>query len=122
MNKLIKFILSMTLVFSSLVMLQSPIVTPIDVQADVTSLACGTQYEVAIANTNGTFTKMSCHNSFSDAQNTMWGYGDDAVVRHHASKSPMKIVAMSTGLAITYPMRSGSSTMNITQDVSHQYR
>ncbi|MEG0359750.1 MAG: glucosaminidase domain-containing protein, partial [Anaerorhabdus sp.] len=27
-----------------------------------------------------------------------------------------------TGLAITYPMRSGSSTMNITQDVSHQYR
>lgn len=122
MNKLIKFILSMTLVFSSLVMLQSPIVTPVDVQADVTSLACGTQYEVAIANTNGTFTKMSCHNSFSDAQNTMWGYGDDAVVRHHASKSPMKIVAMSTGLAITYPMRSGSSTMNITQDVSHQYR
>ncbi|SJZ85569.1 N-acetylglucosaminidase [Anaerorhabdus furcosa] len=122
MNKLAKYILSMTLAFSSLVMLQSPIITPVEVQADVTSLACGTQYEVAVANTNGTFTKMSCHNSFSDAQNTMWGYGDDAVVRHHASKSPMKIVAMSTGVAITYPMRSGSSTMNITQDVNHQYR
>ncbi|MEG0176809.1 N-acetylglucosaminidase [Anaerorhabdus sp.] len=124
MNKLIKFILSMTLVFSSLVMLQSPIVTPIETYAtDMTSMGCsGSQYEVATANTNGTFTTHSCHNSFSEAQNKMWGYGDDGVVRHASSKSPMKIVSMSKGLAISYPMRSGSSTMNITQDYNHQYK
>lgn len=124
MNKLAKYILSMTLAFSSLVMLQSPIITPVEVQADVTSLACGTQYEVAVANTNGTFTKMSCHNSFSDAQNTMWGYGENAVVRHHASKSPMKIIAMDSkgGVAISYPMRSNSSTMDIIQDHSNSNR
>lgn len=124
MNKLAKYILSMTLAFSSLVMLQSPIISPVEVQADVTSLACGTQYEVAVANTNGTFTKMSCHNSFSDAQNTMWGYGENAVVRHHASKSPMKIIAMDSkgGVAISYPMRSNSSTMDIIQDHSNSNR
>lgn len=124
MKKVINYILSFTLVFSSLVLLQSPIVTPLETYAtDMTSMGCsGSQYEVATANTNGTFTTHSCHNSFSEAQNKMWGYGDDGVVRHASSKSPMKIVSMSKGLAISYPMRSGSSTMNITQDYNHQYK
>lgn len=121
-NKFIKTILSFVMVVSSLVILEAPIFKPLDVQADVTSLACGTQYEVAIANANGTFTKQACFNDFNSAQSSMWGYGDNAVVRHHASKSPMKIVAMVSGVAISYPMRSNSSTMNITQDVNHQYR
>lgn len=123
-NKFIKTILSFVMVVSSLVILEAPIFKPLDVQADVTSLACGTQYEVAIANANGTFTKQACFNDFNSAQSSMWGYGDNAVVRHHASKSPMKIVAMDSkgGVAVSYPARSNSATMDITQDHSNSNR
>ncbi|MFV0380200.1 MAG: N-acetylglucosaminidase [Anaerorhabdus sp.] len=82
-------------------------------------LFCGTGYEVSNANSNGTFTKISCASNFTSAKTTMNNNGDDAVVRHISSKSPMKIIAMNKGLAITYPARSNSSTLNIYQDVNN---
>lgn len=119
-NKFIKTILSLVLVVSSLVILEVPIIKPLEVQADQYAMACN-NYEVSTVNANGTFTKVNCTDSFSSAQKIMWGYGQNAVVRHHTSKSPMKIISMNVGdgLAVTYPARSSSSTMDITQDINN---
>lgn len=123
MNKLCKILLSITMVAISFTMLDQPIFNPIvEVQADFTSTACGSSYEVAIANAGGSFTTRGCYGDFTSAQNVMKTLGDDAVVRHNSSLSPMKIISMVSGIAVTYPMRSGSTTMNITQDHSSSNR
>lgn len=94
----------------------------VEVQADFTSTDCGNSYEVAIANAGGSFTSKGCYGDFNSAQNAMKTLGDDAVVRHNSSLSPMKIISMVSGIAVTYPMRSGSTTLNIIQDHSNSNR
>ncbi|MEA4875491.1 glucosaminidase domain-containing protein [Anaerorhabdus sp.] len=121
-NRIIKLLLSISMIAVSFTILDTPVFNFVtEVQADYYGMGCS-NYEVATANANGTFTKQNCYNSFAEAQNAMGGYGENAVVRHSSSKSPTKIISMVGGIAVTYPMRSGSSTMNITQDINHQYR
>lgn len=121
-NRIIKLLLSMSMIAVSFVMLDTPVFNLVtDVQADYYSMGCS-NYEVAVANANGTFTKQACYNSFSEAQNAMGGYGENAVVRHNSSKSPTKIISMVGGIAVSYPMRSGKTTMNITQEHSSDKR
>ncbi|MFV0552768.1 MAG: N-acetylglucosaminidase [Anaerorhabdus sp.] len=118
-NRIIKLLLSISMIAVSFTILDTPVFNFVtEAQADMTSTSCGNNYEVAIANAGGSFTSKGCYNDFGSAQNAMKGLGDNAVVRHSSSKSPMKIVSMVSGIAVTYPMRSGSSTMNITQDHS----
>ncbi|MEA4875098.1 glucosaminidase domain-containing protein [Anaerorhabdus sp.] len=118
-NRIIKLLLSISMIAVSFTILDTPVFNFVtETQADMTSTSCGNNYEVAIANAGGSFTSKGCYNDFGSAQNAMKGLGDNAVVRHSSSKSPMKIVSMVSGIAVTYPMRSGSSTMNITQDHS----
>ncbi|MEG0359527.1 MAG: hypothetical protein RR598_09700, partial [Anaerorhabdus sp.] len=117
-NRIIKLLLSISMIAVSFTILDTPVFNFVtEVQADYYGMGCS-NYEVATANANGTFTKQNCYNSFAEAQNAMGGYGENAVVRHSSSKSPTKIISMVGGIAVTYPMRSGSSTMNITQDHS----
>ncbi len=121
MKKGIKTLLSLLLVFTSLQSFEDSFVADVSAAGEY-PLYCGSSYEVSTANANGTFTKISCASSFSDAMNTMRSNGENAVVRHSSSYSPMKVIAMNAGVAITYPMRSGKITMNIYQDVNHPYR
>lgn len=76
-------------------------------------LHCDARYEVSIVNNSGTFDNVGCYSSFSEAQKVMWDSGDDAVVRHSSSYSPTGIIAMNSGVAISYPMRGGSTTLTI---------
>lgn len=74
------------------------------------NLACGTDYEVSLVNDDGTFNKISCHSDFSSAKQAMQQAGNDAVVRHSASYSPTKIIAVASGVAISYPRRMSNSS------------
>ena len=86
-------------------------------------LHCGENYEVSYVNNNGGFDKIGCYNSFDQANNEMKTKGDDAVVRHHKSLSPTKIIAINHGIAYSYSPRSNSDTLVITQDYAeHKYR
>ncbi|MBR2577950.1 MAG: glucosaminidase domain-containing protein [Erysipelotrichaceae bacterium] len=80
--------------------------------------ACGLNYEVAYIEDNGSFTNKGCYSSFADAKAAMKSLGGDHVVRHYASLSPSKIVAMNSGLAYSYPGRGNSKIMNIYQHVT----
>ena len=81
-------------------------------------LACSaSEFEVSYINDDGSFSKISCHSSFSEAK-SMMKTDRNYVVRYSKSYSPTKIVAMNTGLAYTYPGRRNSSTMNIIQNPS----
>ncbi|MEG0564397.1 glucosaminidase domain-containing protein [Anaerorhabdus sp.] len=120
MEKIVKLLLSVSCILSTLVMINSPIIEPIEVYAsDLTSMNCSAnQYEVAYPNKNGTFDYVDCKSKLSDALNVMWG-DQNYVVRHSSSKSPMKIIAMNQngGMAISYPERSSNTTtLTITQD------
>ena len=80
------------------------------------SMGCPTgQFEVSYINDDGSFATISCHGTFSEAKNAM-KKNKDYVVRYGKSYSPTGIVAMNSGLAYSYPGRSGSSTMNIYQN------
>ena len=52
-----------------------------------------------------------------DNNKEMKKLGDDYVVRHNSSYSPSKIISMNSGLAYSYPARSGQPTMKIYQHV-----
>ena len=80
--------------------------------------ACGLDFEVAYIEDNGSFTKKGCYSDFASAKQAMKDLGGDHVVRHYASLSPSKIVAMNSGLAYSYPGRGNSKTMNIYQHVT----
>ncbi|MSA72021.1 glucosaminidase domain-containing protein [Holdemania massiliensis] len=111
MKKALKFLLS---VFVALTLIQNyssdKPVTKVIAEGTY-PMACG-NYEVSWVNDNGTFSEISCHNDLGSALNTMFNYGIDAVVRHPASKSPTKIIAMVSGLVASYSYRRGS---NVTQ-------
>ena len=81
-------------------------------------MACSaSEFEVSYINDDGSFTKISCHSSFSEAK-SMMKTDKDYVVRYSKSYSPTKIVAMNNGLAYSYPCRRNSSTMNLIQNPS----
>ncbi|MCQ4954120.1 glucosaminidase domain-containing protein [Holdemania filiformis] len=96
----------------------------IDVKADETyPMGCG-NFEVAYVTDNGGFSTIGCYNDFTQAKNEMYAHGNDAVVRHSSSKSPTKIIAMTSGVAASYSYRRGYAdgssrrayaTMDITQ-------
>lgn len=76
---------------------------------------------------NGGFSTIGCYNDFTQAKNEMYAHGNDAVVRHSSSKSPTKIIAMTSGVAASYSYRRGYAdgssrrayaTMDITQYLS----
>ncbi len=71
------------------------------------------QYEVSYIEDDGSLSKVSCHSSYSEAKAKMKELGGDHVVRSSSSLSPTKIVAMNSGIAYSYPARSGSDTMNL---------
>lgn len=74
------------------------------------NFACGVDYEVSLVNDDGTFNKISCHSDFYSAKQAMQEAGKDAVVRHSASYSPTGIIAISQGVAISYPRRMSDSS------------
>ncbi|MDO4500221.1 MAG: glucosaminidase domain-containing protein [Erysipelotrichaceae bacterium] len=80
--------------------------------------ACGLDFEVAYINDDGTFVSESCHSDFNSAKSKMKEMGGDRVVRHYASLSDSKIIAMNSGVAYSYPGRDNSKTLNIYQHVS----
>lgn len=71
-------------------------------------------YEVSYVNDDGSLSVVDngCYNSFNEAKSRM-KTNTDYVVRHSASLSPSKIIAMNSGFAYTYPARKGSLTMNL---------
>lgn len=69
----------------------------------------GCTFDVDVVNDQGGFDHKECASSFSAAVTAMNKYGQDAVVRHSASKSPTKIVAMVNGIVISNPYRTGDS-------------
>ena len=74
-------------------------------------------YEVAYINDDGSFKSEACYDNFSAAKNKMKELGGDRVVRHYASLSSTKIIAMNSGIAYSYPR--SSATLSIYQDVNN---
>ncbi len=76
-------------------------------------------FEVSIATSSGTFNKVECFDNFYSAKDKMNSLGNDAVVRHKEAYSPSKIIAVKSGVAVSYPQRSGKNTANITQYINN---
>jgi len=72
-------------------------------------------YEVDDIEKDGSFSSAGCYDTYKAAKAAMEKRGDNAVVRHGSSLSPTKIIAMNSGVAFSYPARSGSATLSITQ-------
>ena len=70
-----------------------------DVKADETYPMGCSNFEVAYVTDSGGFSTIGCYNDFTQAKNEMYAHGNDAVVRHSSSKSPTKIIAMTSGVA-----------------------
>lgn len=85
-----------------------------------TEMGCNA-YEVSNANADGSFTVIDCKGNFKDALSLMKSSGENAVVRHAASKSPMKIIAMNSGIAATYSFRVASGSSVATTATIWQY-
>ena len=69
----------------------------------------GCVFDVDVVNDQGGFDHKGCYNNFDEAKKAMHSLGQDAVVRNNASKSPTKIVAMTNGIVISNPYRTGDS-------------
>lgn len=69
----------------------------------------GCVFDVDVVNDQGGFDHKGCYNNFDEAKRAMESLGQDAVVRNNASKSPTKIVAMTNGIVISNPYRTGGS-------------
>lgn len=67
----------------------------------------GCVFDVDVVNNQGGFDHKGCYNDFNTAKNAMNSLGQDAVVRHGASASPTKIIAMVNGLVANNPYRLG---------------
>ena len=73
----------------------------------------GNQYEVDVVNDSGYFDMKGCYAGFAEAKAAMKSWGNDAVVRHAESFSPSKIIAMTRGVAYSFPNRNGGVTLTI---------
>lgn len=70
-------------------------------------------FEVSYIEDDGNFRKIACFSNLSDAKSKM-RENNDYVVRHKNSVSPMKIIAMNSGIAYTYTYRySDKSTIGL---------
>ncbi len=114
MKKIINILLNITLVVSCLFLVEG---TAVNVSAQSTnySMQCD-NYEVSTVADNGQFNLIGCYGSFAEAKGVMQNSGVDAVVRHNNSYSPTKIIAMNSGLVISYPRRTGADTLIVSQD------
>ena len=110
MKKILLILITITLMI--------PVFGTFEREAAEAETACGYNFEVSYIEDNGSFTNKGCYGSFEEAKEAMSSLGGDHVVRHYASLSPAKIIAMNSGLAYSYPGRGNSKTMNIYQDVS----
>ncbi len=106
MKKLIKIVMSFLMVFSMFFPVSA------EEQTVVLSDACSA-YELARVNDIGGFDSVACYSTFEEAKAAMTH--DDDVVRHASSKSPTKIIAIKSGIAISYPRRNGSLTLDVYQ-------
>ncbi|MBQ4344265.1 MAG: glucosaminidase domain-containing protein, partial [Erysipelotrichaceae bacterium] len=88
------------------------VVSSSEVEAKEYAFGCDA-YELAWVNDAGDFETVACYGSFAEAKAAMTQ--DDYVVRHPSSKSPTKIIAIKSGIAISYPRRNGSTTLNVYQ-------
>lgn len=119
--KNIVFVIALCMNLIPIVSTSSVIVSAKDSYSSYYPMQCGNNYEVAIVNDSGQFTKQGCYASFSEAKSAMAKSGNDAVVRHASSYSPTKIIAMNSGVVYSYPMRDGSSTMTVKQHGTSAY-
>ena len=76
---------------------------------------CGDNYELSLVNNQGTFDLVGCYADFDQANTALKGQGDDAVIRHSKSYSNTGIIAINSGIAYSYPVRSGSITLEYEQ-------
>lgn len=74
--------------------------------------SCGNQYEVDEIRDDGGFTSKGCYLTLDAAKNKM-RENENYVVRYSKGRSPMKIVAMNSGLAYAYPQRSNKNTLYV---------
>lgn len=107
MKQFFKIIMSFLMAFSMIFVFSSS-----EVEAKEYSFGCDA-YELAWVNDEGNFETVACYGSFAEAKAAMTQ--DDYVVRHADSKSPTKIIAIKSGIAISYPRRNGSTTLNVYQ-------
>ena len=113
MNKIFKLYIS---IFTTALCMLSIGIYSINAE-DYYTYSCGNDYEVSYITDDGKFQKHACYADFSSANKEMKKLGDDYVVRHNSSYSPSKIISMNSGLAYSYPARSGQPTMKIYQHV-----
>lgn len=107
MNKTLKILMSFLMAFSMFFVISSS-----EVEAKEYAFGCDA-YELAWVNDAGDFETVACYGTFAEAKAAMTQ--DDYVVRHPSSKSPTKIIAIKSGIAISYPRRNGSTTLNVYQ-------
>lgn len=112
-KRILKFLLSVAVVITVVFIAPTSFITEVSAIENDYPMACGTDYEVSTINADGSFNKLSCHSDFYSAKAAMQTAGNDAVVRHHASYSPTGIIAMNSGIALSYPARNGSKTLTI---------
>ncbi|HCY06757.1 MAG TPA: hypothetical protein DHS57_05725 [Erysipelotrichaceae bacterium] len=119
MKKLIKLLLSITIAFTALVITnKDEIKVNAAVEYNLYPMHCSA-FEISVVNDSGGFDVKECVGDFYTAKSKMYSYGNDAVVRHYASLSPTKIIAMVSGVAVSYPFRSGKNTTNIYQYINN---
>ena len=75
------------------------------------------EYVVKYIEDNGSLSTVSSYSTLDNAIKKM-KENEDYVVTHSNSLSPMKIIAMNSGFAYSYPYRSGSVTMNLYERVN----
>lgn len=77
-------------------------------------------YEVFNIDDQGNYNSVGCYEDFSSAKTAMNNAGLDAVIKNSSSLSPEKIIAMTRGIAYTYPSRSNTATMYLYQHQDHR--
>lgn len=75
------------------------------------------EYVVKYIEDNGSLSTVDSYSTLDNAMKKM-KENDDYVVTHSNSLSPMKIIAMNSGFAYSYPYRSGRVTMNLYERVN----
>jgi len=108
---LISITLAMILGFTGLVF--SGVNRSIDVAAAAIVCDATLPYEVSVITAKDVYTVNACYATLAGAQtalNTLSASTPNVVVRHPASLSPSKIIAMDRGIAATYDYRSDTSS------------
>lgn len=118
MRKIAQSILTCLIVLSTLTIGSFNAVESVNANASY-AIGCGTNYEISWVNDSGGFNQDSCYNTFAEASNALSTKGADYVIRHHASLSPSKIIAINSGIAYSYAMRSGTKTLDVIQNVGY---